>query len=523
MPPLGVAEQLAAIVRRRPARSRRVSTKASTSSKSGARQRRHRARRGGPRRTARRAWNGAAAGHPQHMLRQHVQPARPRRVAVQLAARRRPGSPPRIPAPRTGWPAPARRARPRPCGDWRGRPVAAAGSPLSARRPAAPGPRRPSRCRDRARRSPPPRAAVPAAIAASTRRRCSGSRLPWWMAIGRVASFSFHSSWNSSSAWARVLTNTMVMPAARMRAEDLRRGWPGPCGPTRAAGRRQDHADFGRRAAADLDHFDVGAAGVARHVGGERRPVRDRRRQPDPPRPPARGSPAARDASASWSPRLVPASACTSSITIAVESPANCAGASGSESSTARLSGVVSRMLGGVSRWRRRRSAEVSPVRVSMVMSSDMSLHRPRQVAGDVGGQRLQRADIERVQAGARRGVQVDQAGQEPGERLAAAGRRDQQHAAPGPAAASTAQLVRPRRPALAGEPRRKKFRQCSGHSRLDSGGAGGREARTQAPAPCGLVTDGLVANEAQTRAREHPNVQSIRRARATRSRPSSR
>ncbi len=70
----------------------------------------------------------------------------------------------------------------------------------------------------------------PAAIAASTRKRCASSRLPWWMAIGRVSSLSRHSSWNSNSDWARVLTNTMVMPAARMRSSTVgalnRPMWP---------------------------------------------------------------------------------------------------------------------------------------------------------------------------------------------------------------------------------------------------------------------------------------------------------
>ena len=105
--------------------------------------------------------------------------------------------------------------------------------------------------------------------------------------------------------------------------------------------------------------------------------------------------------SASWSPRLVPASACTSSMTTA-DRRANIAAASGSESSSARLSGVVSSRLGGCSRWRRRSVGGVSPVRVSMVMASAISRDRRGQVARDVGGQRLQRADIERVQPGAR-------------------------------------------------------------------------------------------------------------------------
>ena len=76
--------------------------------------------------------------------------------------------------------------------------------------------------------------------------------------------------------------------------------------------------------------------------------------------------------SANWSPRLVPASACTSSITTRSR-PANRAGAPSSDSSRARLSGVVSRMFGGASRWRLRRLVGVSPVRVSIVTASPIS------------------------------------------------------------------------------------------------------------------------------------------------------
>ena len=75
---------------------------------------------------------------------------------------------------------------------------------------------------------------------------------------------------------------------------------------------------------------------------------------------------------ASWSPRLVPASACTSSTTTHAN-PANIAAASARESNTARLSGVVSKIFGGFSRCRTRRLAGVSPVRVSIVTASDIS------------------------------------------------------------------------------------------------------------------------------------------------------
>ena len=56
-----------------------------------------------------------------------------------------------------------------------------------------------------------------------------------------------------------------------------------------------------------------------------------------------------------------------------------------------------------LARCRARRLAGVSPVRVSMRDRQAHLLDRARQVARDVGGQRLQRADIERVQAGPRR------------------------------------------------------------------------------------------------------------------------
>ena len=59
---------------------------------------------------------------------------------------------------------------------------------------------------------------LPSAIAASTRRRWAMSRLPWWMAMGSVSALIFHSAWNISSPWARVLTNTMVIWWAAMRS-----------------------------------------------------------------------------------------------------------------------------------------------------------------------------------------------------------------------------------------------------------------------------------------------------------------
>ena len=69
-------------------------------------------------------------------------------------------------------------------------------------------------------------------------------------------------------------------------------------------------------------------------------------------------------ARASRSPRFVVAKAWISS-TISVSTVSSMRSASGQVSSRLRLSGVVSRMSGGFSRWRRLASELVSPVRVS--------------------------------------------------------------------------------------------------------------------------------------------------------------
>jgi hypothetical protein len=69
----------------------------------------------------------------------------------------------------------------------------------------------------------------------------------------------------------------------------------------------------------------------------------------------------------------------------------------GEASSSASCSGVVSRMSGGSRRWRWRFEAGVSPVRVSMRIGSPS--RRPAlEIARDVDRERLQRRDVERVQ-----------------------------------------------------------------------------------------------------------------------------
>ena len=64
----------------------------------------------------------------------------------------------------------------------------------------------------------------PRAMAASTLRRCSAASEPWCRAIGRLSSFSRHSSWKANSAWKRVLTKTSAVRAPRDDVIDLRHG-----------------------------------------------------------------------------------------------------------------------------------------------------------------------------------------------------------------------------------------------------------------------------------------------------------
>jgi len=89
------------------------------------------------------------------------------------------------------------------------------------------------------------------------------------------------------------------------------------------------------------------------------------------------------------------------------------------------------------------------------VLDADREPHlggRPREVAADVGGQRPKRRDVERVQAGRRRGPERHEAGQEARQRLAAAGGGDEQGGG-FVRAVQHGLLMRVQRPALGGEP----------------------------------------------------------------------
>ena len=101
--------------------------------------------------------------------------------------------------------------------------------------------------------------------------------------------------------------------------------------------------------------------------------------------------------------------------------------------------------------------------------------HRRLQVARDIDGERLERRDIERMQAAevalqAAAARQIDQAGQEAGQRLAGPGRRDQQRVAPALHRRQHFQLMRVRRPAPAVEPGGELRRQSGSGGRVHGG-----------------------------------------------------
>ena len=102
---------------------------------------------------------------------------------------------------------------------------------------------------------------------------------------------------------------------------------------------------------------------------------------------------------------------------------------------------------------------------------------RRLQVAVHIHRQRLQRRDVQSMHAAGLCGGgafrQLDQARQEAGQRLAAAGRSDQQGVTPGPRLGDHLQLMRADRPAAPGEPVAEAGRQQHVFTREAAGGSG--------------------------------------------------
>ncbi len=90
---------------------------------------------------------------------------------------------------------------------------------------------------------------------------------------------------------------------------------------------------------------------------------------------------------------------------------------------------------------------------------------RRLEIAGDVDRKGLQRRDVEGVQAAPLAGPQgaalrqLRQGRQEAGQRLAGAGRRDEERGATGPGLGEEVELMRPRLPAAAFEPAQERLR----------------------------------------------------------------
>ncbi len=158
----------------------------------------------------------------------------------------------------------------------------------------------------------------------------------------------------------------------------------------------------------------------------------------------------------SRSPRLSPCTAWISSR-ITTDRPLKNSREPGHAQKRASCSGVVSRMSGGCSRWRVRLARLVSPVRASTLMDRPISAIgasrlRCTSTASAFSGERY-RVCTPRGSGERGAGRQLDQARQEARQRLAAAGRRDQQGVAPAARLGDHLQLVRADAPAAAGEP----------------------------------------------------------------------
>ena len=131
-------------------------------------------------------------------------------------------------------------------------------------------------------------------------------------------------------------------------------------------------------------------------------------------------------ASDSSSPRLLVTSECNSSRTMR-RSPPNSWALSSWLSSSAICSGVVIRMLGGSRRWR---GAARGRGIAGAGFDRDRQTHlvdRRGQIAGHVDRQRLERRDVEGVQALLGVVGEIVKRRQEAGKGLAGAGRGDQQ------------------------------------------------------------------------------------------------
>ena len=106
-------------------------------------------------------------------------------------------------------------------------------------------------------------------------------------------------------------------------------------------------------------------------------------------------------ASDSSTPRFEVTSECNSSSTMTVLRSFSICAAPGSATRSETCSGVVMRMSGGFSRWRLRRNAACRRCASRCVTGKPISRDRRFEIARDIDGERLERRDVERVDAAA--------------------------------------------------------------------------------------------------------------------------
>ncbi len=243
------------------------------------------------------------------------------------------------------------------------------------------------------------------------------------MPIGRASSLASQSSWKKISACARVLWKISVVRCARTCSSTSAIAYLPPPPDQGARASLSSIADVGVGAGIGVE--DLAGIGMAREEGRHRGRILDRGGEADAAQP-GRQPLQPREAQH----HLVAALRFGQRVDLVDDHPLQAA-----EHPSGILVGQKQREALGRRQQDMRRVRALPPLlrrgRVAgAVLDPDREAHLGdgrAEVAPDVGGQRLQGRDVEGVQPGSRRRPEFDQRRQEPRERLAAAGGRDQQ------------------------------------------------------------------------------------------------
>ena len=292
---------------------------------------------------------------------------------------------------------------------------------------------------------------LPAAIAPSTLRRASTARLPWWMPMGSELSFTAHRSWKISSARLRVLQKTSVVLCSSMSFITSRAAWRPECPAQgmRFSGMRMERSGSAPGSPITRSTSSMSASGASQRAVGIR--IADRRRQPDPPhlrrqhlQPRHRQRQEVAAFLLGEAVKLVDDDRPQPfehlrRIGVAQEQ----AERFGRGQEHLRRLHALPRLAvgGGVA------GASLDPD------GQPHFLDRTDQVAVNVDRERLERRDVEGVESFDRLLGQLADRRKESGQRLAGAGRRNQQSAAPAPRQLQHLQLMPARLPAFRSEP----------------------------------------------------------------------